>query len=77
MSHPTWMRGLKRLIEQCPSFPHKSHPTWMRGLKHKKTIFYQKYDTSHPTWMRGLKRLGGTLTNWNAVASHVDAWIET
>ena len=33
MSHPTWVRGLKR--NQCADFQGRraSHPTWVRGLK--------------------------------------------
>ena len=36
MSHPTWVRGLKR--DKFPfDFPKLlSHPTWVRGLKQRK-----------------------------------------
>ena len=33
LSHPTWVRGLKRLIFISFSVVLMSHPTWVRGLK--------------------------------------------
>ena len=33
MSHPTWVRGLKRIFGQEIKNVFKSHPTWVRGLK--------------------------------------------
>ena len=32
-SHPTWMRGLKRINNVKRKYGVESHPTWMRGLK--------------------------------------------
>ena len=34
MSHPTWVRGLKRKSVYNRMEEHLSHPTWVRGLKH-------------------------------------------
>ena len=33
LSHPTWVRGLKRFINMNVFDILKSHPTWVRGLK--------------------------------------------
>ena len=33
LSHPTWVRGLKRWRGAASPLPEKSHPTWVRGLK--------------------------------------------
>ena len=32
-SHPTWVRGLKRMISNYHYDFSMSHPTWVRGLK--------------------------------------------
>ena len=32
-SHPTWVRGLKRVKTEESLIPRMSHPTWVRGLK--------------------------------------------
>ena len=54
-SHPTWVRGLKRLvlIKRCSI--DKSHPTWVRGLKQDVIVLFVGLFGSHPTWVRGLK----------------------
>ena len=33
LSHPTWVRGLKRFLVQTLILDNLSHPTWVRGLK--------------------------------------------
>ena len=33
MSHPTWVRGLKRNVGRGGTADELSHPTWVRGLK--------------------------------------------
>ena len=41
MSHPVWVRGLKRsLFEQINIFL-ESHPVWVRGLK--RVYFFQSF----------------------------------
>ena len=35
MSHPTWVRGLKRSRASNSRKFKMSHPTWVRGLKHE------------------------------------------
>ena len=35
LSHPTWVRGLKPILELTTESTIMSHPTWVRGLKHK------------------------------------------
>ena len=32
-SHPTWVRGLKLLVDVIYLCDETSHPTWVRGLK--------------------------------------------
>ena len=34
LSHPTWVRGLKRWSCRKKRIVSGSHPTWVRGLKH-------------------------------------------
>ena len=33
-SHPSWVRGLKRIKHQVTKADKLSHPSWVRGLKH-------------------------------------------
>ena len=33
LSHPTWVRGLKRYRNKLDQRFYQSHPTWVRGLK--------------------------------------------
>ena len=33
MSHPSWVRGLKRLAQARMLMAKRSHPSWVRGLK--------------------------------------------
>ena len=32
-SHPTWVRGLKHVVDDALCDSLWSHPTWVRGLK--------------------------------------------
>ena len=34
LSHPTWVRGLKQVLNLLFFAAFVSHPTWVRGLKH-------------------------------------------
>ena len=78
LSHPSWVRGLKRnrLCKKKPVY--RSHPSWVRGLKlwcfqHRLCIAQ-----SHPSWVRGLKPNVSTYTYLDiSVAPLVGAWIET
>ena len=37
MSHPTWVRGLKRMTTISTAKWKRSHPTWVRGLKQQRS----------------------------------------
>ena len=78
MSHPSWVRGLKRKSYVWYSLHSRSHPSWVRGLKLTIVRLLRTFHLSHPSWVRGLK-----LPNWlmskrvAIVAPLVGAWIET
>ena len=36
LSHPSWVRGLKRRYNAVLVDFAQSHPSWVRGLKHRK-----------------------------------------
>ena len=36
VSHPSWVRGLKRSDKVAVVILERSHPSWVRGLKHVK-----------------------------------------
>ena len=55
VSHPTWVRGLKRFRPNCVLRTSQSHPTWVRGLKQTTPVGRTADGKSHPTWVRGLK----------------------
>ena len=38
-SHPTWVRGLKHVLQTVDTIQLLSHPTWVRGLKHGDLCF--------------------------------------
>ena len=38
LSHPVWVRGLKRTIRVNEASEAGSHPVWVRGLKHGDSI---------------------------------------
>ena len=78
MSHPTWVRGLKRRITTKKTTNNMSHPTWVRGLKQINSRIVTRSRPSHPTWVRGLKRRYDALHDGGyGVAPYVGAWIET
>ena len=55
LSHPVWVRGLKRAVGAVGCRGCRSHPVWVRGLKHGESkLKYSDYG-SHPVWVRGLK----------------------
>ena len=57
MSHPTWVRGLKQLLNLIRLKRKVSHPTWVRGLKLAILGTNKMTKKSHPTWVRGLKQV--------------------
>ena len=78
MSHPAWVRGLKRCGGQQSAVFHKSHPAWVRGLKQLARRLGDRHSLSHPAWVRGLKHRAGDRGHAGAaVAPRVGAWIET
>ena len=51
---------------------------WVRGLKPDFKNERNKGGASHPMWVRGLKReLNDNESQYQPVAPHVGAWIET
>ena len=61
-SHPTWVRGLKRLSRQRSEPPTHVAPhvgAWIETTKSYDNVG-AKYE-SHPTWVRGLKHLQSFL----------------
>ena len=78
MSHPMWVRGLKRAVQYAELLPGESHPMWVRGLKRLLLIAICALDWSHPMWVRGLKLIvTKDINKATTVAPHVGAWIET
>ena len=57
MSHPVWVRGLKRSSDARLQRPQLSHPVWVRGLKRQQTATEATKQASHPVWVRGLKHI--------------------
>ena len=56
MSHPVWVRGLKRFGKFKNALAELSHPVWVRGLKLTRELETMGIlDKSHPVWVRGLK----------------------
>ena len=62
MSHPVWVRGLKRGSAGYGRSVRRSHPVWVRGLKLPCRGSRQCWRLSHPVWVRGLKRQVGKIT---------------
>ena len=78
-SHPTWVRGLKRLLISILHLLREVAPyvgAWIETLLEKDN---QSYWTSHPTWVRGLKhclrrvniKLGESHPTWVRGLKHV------
>ena len=80
MSHPVWVRGLKRLWITLDGSRQliQSHPVWVRGLKHC-------FQTTQGTITPVAPRVGAWIETPPAsfdlrgilVAPRVGAWIET
>ena len=77
MSHPTWVRGLKRKSEGCGGWTGVSHPTWVRGLKHSFQSCHHSLDVAPyvGAWIETLNHQQPEY--WLHVAPYVGAWIET
>ena len=55
LSHPVWVRGLKRGLRKSLCATSLSHPVWVRGLKRAAQAKQKFLEVSHPVWVRGLK----------------------
>ena len=55
-SHPTWVRGLKRMKQSSPCEPFLVAPYVGAWIETDPKESYQTNVWSHPTWVRGLKR---------------------
>jgi len=55
VSHPAWVRGLKRDSKYRSGGMAWSHPVWVRGLKRRKQRSHPCCNRSHPVWVSGLK----------------------
>ena len=56
VSHPVWVRGLKRIAIEVSLICSMSHPVWVRGLKQIHNTVKARRPMSHPVWVRGLKQ---------------------
>ena len=78
MSHPTWVRGLKRRLQHSRRRGRCVAPyvgAWIETTQ-KPILTY--FAASHPTWVRGLKLvILLSLPVRLKVAPYVGAWIET
>ena len=54
-SHPSWVCGLKLLINGLVTVKLQSHPSWVCGLKPLDSAKLIKILLSHPSWVCGLK----------------------
>ena len=57
MSHPSWVCGLKLIIEATITKELQSHPSWVCGLKLPCAVYEMNPGESHPSWVCGLKLL--------------------
>ena len=73
LSHPAWVRGLKRFGFGVGIGSGMSHPAWVRGLK--RTVGPDRRDRrkSHPAWVRGLKPSVPDAPD--AAATSYPAWV--
>ena len=78
MSHPMWVRGLKRMEHTLDNVRIEVAPYVGAWIETCSALSLPVSAWSHPMWVRGLK-LFGTLTSRrvSAVAPYVGAWIET
>ena len=78
MSHPSWVRGLKRPALWLNEELYVSHPSWVRGLKPIYVPLSDFHFLSHPSSVRGLKLSNDIQSpSFFKVAPLVGAWIET
>ena len=54
-SHPSWVCGLKPLIELIYKGNGGSYPSWVCGLKRLDNKLKDTVFESHPSWVCGLK----------------------
>ena len=77
-SHPTWVRGLKRVVVNFDEGEAVSHPTWVRGLKLACDRFALPQPEVAPyvgAWIE--TGTGMSYKGYTPVAPYVGAWIET
>ena len=78
MSHPVWVRGLKRVPYRPRAYDDSVAPrvgAWIETSL--RTFFNICCSVSHPVWVRGLKLSVVTYLHILIVAPRVGAWIET
>ena len=76
-SHPSWVRGLKQVLDLFPDSRVMSHPSWVRGLKLsvRRTSWLLCVAPLVGAW---IETLAFTLFDLEySVAPLVGAWIET
>ena len=49
MSHPEWVRGLKRVRTEADYTDALSHPEWVRGLKHQQGLALSRIPRRTPS----------------------------
>ena len=55
MSHPTWVRGLKRLTVKKHHLRYYVAPYVGAWIETERGAKARRLSVSHPTWVRGLK----------------------
>ena len=78
MSHPSWVRGLKRVHSTIEGWYETVAPLVGAWIETKAFLAMRLTSKSHPSWVRGLKRNDTPfLHSEHQVAPLVGAWIET
>ena len=79
MSHPVWVRGLKRSLQYSLNRKTTSHPVWVRGLKRLFCFENESIqDLVAPRVGAWIETLGMCYSHSiPPVAPRVGAWIET
>ena len=77
VSHPMWVRGLKRDISKCFTTESDVAPYVGAWIETRNCYRNTLPALSHPMWVRGLKHVRQIFANILAVAPYVGAWIET
>ena len=78
VSHPIWVRGLKRSTKAIDALSIMSHPIWVRGLKlwlQRRYIYIPDVAPHMGAWIETLATY--CHTRLQIVAPHMGAWIET